>query len=142
MAAEIGWTLRRNGIGVSTCVSVGGEAMIGSTFADLLPLFEADEQTVAVVLLGEPGTAHEEDAADVVAAGVFTKPLVAMVVGRFIDAMPQEVSFGHTAAMVSRGRGSPAVKLRRLKESGALVANRLADVPALVRSCSLGSGVA
>jgi succinyl-CoA synthetase alpha subunit len=140
MAAEIAWTLRRQDIGVSTCVSVGGDGMIGSTFADLLPLFEADEETATVVLLGEPGTTHEENAADVLVAGGFTKPLIAMVVGQFIDDMPEEVSFGHTAAMVSRGRGSPAAKLRRLHESGARIADSLADLPLVVRSCLLIAG--
>jgi succinyl-CoA synthetase alpha subunit len=140
MAAEIAWTLRRNGIGVSTCVSIGGDAMIGSSFADLLPLLEADQQTEAVVLLGEPGTSHEEDAADVVRSGGFTKPLIAMVVGQFVDRMPEEMSFGHTAAMVSRGRGSPANKLRRLKDAGARVVDSLSDLGAVLRECVPNTG--
>lgn len=135
MAAEIGWTLRHHDIGVSTCVSMGGEAMIGSTFADLLELFEADDETQVVVLFGEPGTTHEEDAADFLQAGRFTKPLVAMVVGRFVDRMPREMSFGHGAAMVSRGVGSPTAKVRRLQEAGAIVAERLSELPAIVQSC-------
>lgn len=140
MAAEIAWTLRRREIGVSTCVSMGGEAMIGSTFVDLLELFEADDETEAVVLFGEPGTSHEEDAADFLAAGRFTKPLVAMVVGRFVDRMPRETSFGHGAAMISRGVGSPAAKVRRLEQAGAMVVERLSELPDVVERCLRGRG--
>jgi succinyl-CoA synthetase alpha subunit len=141
MAAEISWTLRRHDIGVSTCVSIGGEAMVGSTFVELLELFERDDETDVVVILGEPGTSHEERIGEMLRDGRFTKPLVAMIVGRFVDRMPNDVSFGHTAAMVSRGQGSPASKVQLLRESGALIADTLADLPPLVRSClTLGDG--
>ncbi len=69
MTAEVSWMVKRAGYGVSTSVSIGGDALIGSTIKDLLPLFEADPETRAVVIFSEPGTSQEEEAADFISPG-------------------------------------------------------------------------
>jgi succinyl-CoA synthetase alpha subunit len=98
MGGEIGNALTRRGIGQSTYVSIGGDLLIGTGFAPLLELFEQDPETRAVVMFGEPGTGHEEEAADLVGAGGFTKPLVALIVGEALERLPRGMSFGHTSS--------------------------------------------
>lgn len=132
MLGEVGWQLKRRGIGVSTGVSMGGDLMVGTPMAGFLELFEEDPETELVVLFGEPGTTYEEDAAAFIRAGRFAKPAVALIAGRFLDRYPQGVPFGHAAAMVSRGTGSPAAKVRALREAGVRVAETLEELPALV----------
>lgn len=132
MGGEIGFALTRAGIGQSTYVAIGGDLMIGTAFADLAPLYEADPETEALVIFGEAGTAHEEDMADLVASGRFTKPVVALIVGEALEAVPRGTSFGHTSALVGRGLGSTSGKKRRLREAGARVAEVFSDVPRLV----------
>ncbi len=132
MGGEIGSALTRHGIGQSTYVSIGGDLLIGSSFADLLPLYEADPETRAVVLFGEPGTGHEEAAAELIASGAVTKPVVAFVAGEALESLPRGMSFGHTGGLMARGLGSPTRKKQVLREAGALVAERFGDIPHLV----------
>lgn len=132
MTTEIANLLTHAGLGQSTCVSVGGDPIIGSTFLDLLPLYEADAQTEAVVLFGEPGGDMEEALAVHVATHGSRLPLVAFIAGRFADQMPG-VRFGHAAAIVEGGRGSPTAKIEALRAAGVRVADRLADLPGLVK---------
>lgn len=132
MGGEIGHALTRAGIGQSTYVAIGGDLMIGTAFVDLLPLYEADPETCAVVIFGEGGTAHEEEVADMLAARRFTKPVIALVVGEALEKVPRGTSFGHTSALVGRGVGSTSGKKRRLAAAGALVADVFSDVPRLV----------
>ena len=132
MGGEIGNALTRRGIGQSTYVSIGGDLLIGTGFAPLLELFERDPETRAVVMFGEPGTGHEEEAADLVRAGGFTKPLVALIVGEALERQPKGMSFGHTSSIIERGLGSPARKKELLREAGALVAETFAELPELV----------
>jgi succinyl-CoA synthetase alpha subunit len=132
MGGEIASALSRRGIGQSTSVSIGGDLLIGTAFADLLPLFEADPETSVMVLFGEPGTGHEEAAAQMLADGRITKPVVAFVCGEALEQLPRGMSFGHTSGLIGRGIGSPARKKRLLREAGALVAERFEHVPDLV----------
>jgi succinyl-CoA synthetase alpha subunit len=132
MGGEIGNALTRRGIGQSTYVSIGGDLLIGTGFAPLLEMFEHDPKTRAVVMFGEPGTGHEEAAAELVRAGGFTKPLIALIVGEALEHLPKGMSFGHTSSIVERGLGSPRRKKELLREAGALVAESFADVPELV----------
>jgi len=132
MGGEIGNALTRRGIGQSTYVSIGGDLLIGTGFAPLLELFEGDPETRAVVMFGEPGTGHEEEAADLVRAGGFTKPLIALIVGEALERLPKGMSFGHTSSIIERGLGSPARKKELLREAGALVAETFAELPELV----------
>ncbi len=128
MTAELAWMVKRAGLGVSTAVSIGGDPLIGSTPRDLLEMFQRDEETQGVVLFGEPGTTFEEDVAEFLKAGGFTKPLVCFVAGRFAEDLPEETVFGHAAALISRGVGKPSVKLHRLSQAGALVATDFEDI--------------
>jgi succinyl-CoA synthetase alpha subunit len=132
MGGEIGNVLTRRGIGQSTYVSIGGDLLIGTGFAPLLELFEADPETRAVVMFGEPGTGHEEAAAALVRAGGFTKPLVALIVGDALERLPKGMSFGHTSSIIERRLGSPTRKKVLLREAGALVAESFAELSDLV----------
>ena len=128
MTAEIGLMLRRVGLGVSTAVSVGGDALIGMPPARLLPLYQRDDQTEGVVLFGEPGTRFEEEVAEVVRARRYTKPLIAVVAGRFTETLPEGTAFGHAAAIIEGAAGRPSAKMASLREVGALVAEEFDDL--------------
>jgi succinyl-CoA synthetase alpha subunit len=132
MGGEIGSALTRRGIGQSTYVSIGGDLLIGTSFADLLPLFEADPATRAVVIFGEPGTGHEEACAELIAAGRVSKPVVAFVAGESLERLPRGMSFGHTGSLIARGLGSPARKKAVLRAAGVHVAERFQELPDLV----------
>lgn len=121
MTAETSWMVKRAGYGVSTSISIGGDALIGSTIKDLLELFERDPGTEAVVTFSEPGTGQEEDAAEFIESGGYTKPLISYVAGRFTEHMPEGTVFGHAGAIISGGRGKPSTKMERLRKAGAVV---------------------
>ncbi|MFZ5650053.1 MAG: succinate--CoA ligase subunit alpha [Bacillota bacterium] len=121
MTAETSWMVKRAGFGVSTSVSIGGDALIGSNIRDLLELFQQDPGTEAVVTFSEPGTGQEEAAAEFVEKGGFTKPLFSYVAGRFTENMPEGTVFGHAGAIISDGKGKPSDKMKRLKKAGAYV---------------------
>ncbi|RKO67259.1 succinate--CoA ligase subunit alpha [Desulfofundulus salinus] len=128
MTAETSWMIKRAGYGVSTSVSIGGDALIGSTIKDLLALFEADPQTRAVVVFSEPGTSQEEEAAAFIQERGFTKPLIAYIAGRFTEDMPEGTVFGHAAALISGNYGRPSIKTARLREAGAYVLDNFDDL--------------
>ena len=128
MGAEICWTLTRAGIGQSTYVSVGGEAMSGTAFPELLELFERDPETRAVILFGETGTLYEEEAARLIRSGAITKPVFAIIVGRFTEALPG-VRFGHGGTIIEGGAGTPSAKIRALEDAGVTVLRRLSELP-------------
>lgn len=147
MGAEVAMALTKAGIGQSTYVAIGGDLLIGTSFTDLLPLFEADPETHAVVLFGEPGTGREEAVADFVFRGGFTKPLVAFVAGEFLEQFPQGMRLGHTGALIEADRGSPSQKKAALRAAGVRVADHLDEIVPLVREVlaeagpsSVGSG--
>lgn len=132
MTTELANLLTQAGLGQSTCVSIGGDPIVGTTFADLLPLLEADTETRAVVIYGEPGETQEETLAEHVANHRMRLPIVAFVGGKFVDRMPGQ-RFGHAAVLVEGDRGTAAGKIRCLRDVGVLVADELAEVPSLVR---------
>jgi succinyl-CoA synthetase alpha subunit len=134
MTAEISLTLKQAGLGVSTAISVGGDALLGSPPATLLGAFQNDPDTDAVVLFGEPGTRFEEEVAAEIAAGRFSKPLVALVAGAFTETLPEGTAFGHAAAIIEGGSGRPSGKKAALREAGALVADELDEVVGLLRA--------
>jgi succinyl-CoA synthetase alpha subunit len=136
MTSEIGLTLRIAGLGVSTAISVGGDALIGSTPETLLEGFQSDPGTDAVVLFGEPGTRFEEDVAERIASREFTKPLVALIAGEFTEHLPAGTAFGHAAAIIEGDAGRPSSKRAALETAGALVASSLDDIPSLIDSSS------
>lgn len=112
------WSLMRAGIGITTALHVGAEPVLGSSFAELLPLFEEDEETKAVALFGEIGTVAEEEAAEVVKEGRFNKPLVAYISGR---TLPAGIRFSHASAIIEGGRGTAESKVKALEGVGAYV---------------------
>jgi succinyl-CoA synthetase alpha subunit len=132
MMTEIANLLTQAGIGQSTCVSVGGDPIVGSTVLDLLPLYEADPDTRALVLFCEPGGTVEERLAAHLSAHGSRLPIIAFVAGRFADRM-QGVRFGHAGAVVEGAMGSPAGKIAALRGAGVQVADKLSQLPALVR---------
>jgi succinyl-CoA synthetase alpha subunit len=132
MMTEIANLLTLAGIGQSTCVSIGGDPIIGTTILDLMPLYEADPETKAVVMFCEPGGTMEERLAEYVERQKPRLPVIAFVAGRFADRM-QGIRFGHAGAIVQGAQGSPAAKIARMREAGILVANKLYEIPDLVR---------
>ncbi|RMG48446.1 MAG: succinate--CoA ligase subunit alpha [Acidobacteria bacterium] len=116
--------LTRRGLGQSTCIGIGGDPIIGSPFTSLLPLFEEDPQTEAVVLIGEIGGTAEEEAA-AWAREHMTKPLVAFIAGA---TAPPGRRMGHAGAIISGGKGTAAEKKRALREAGVTVVDSPAEI--------------
>ena len=132
MSAELGYTLKQAGYGISTCVSLGGDQIVGMRMVECLRLFEADPDTDAMVIFGEPGSRHEQEVAAAIASGELRKPVVALIAGAFQEAYEKGVSFGHITAMIS-GHGDSATEKRQiLKSAGARVAASLEDIPELI----------
>lgn len=129
ITTSMGYYISRAGHGLSTLVHVGGDGVVGMNHADVLRLFQQDDQTKAVVLFGEIGTSQEEEAADLIASGGFTKPLIAYVGGK---AVGEGTRFSHAGAIIEGGRGTYAGKIARLQSAGALIAESFADIPRLV----------
>jgi succinyl-CoA synthetase alpha subunit len=129
LSYEVCWELTRRGIGQSTVVGVGGDPVKGATFADLLPLLAADEETRAVVLLGEIGGSDEELAAEWLAAHPAVRPVVAYVVGR---SAPPFARMGHPGTLFVRDERSFARKVERLRAAGVAVAETPWEVAELV----------
>jgi succinyl-CoA synthetase alpha subunit len=134
MTAETSWMVKRAGFGVSTSVGIGGDSMIGSNIRQLLELFEQDAETSAVVTFSEPGSTYEEEAAEFIRQGGFTKPLISYVAGRFTEQMPEGTVFGHAGAMISGGYGKPSDKMSRLREAGAHVVEHYDDMIGVLQS--------
>lgn len=133
MSAEISFALQRGGLGVSTCVSMGGDPIVGMRMVEILQLFEADPQTDACVIFGEPGGTHEAEVAAALADGRLRKPVVALIAGQFQERYPKGVSFGHVAAMISGDNDGASAKRALLREAGARVVDSLEEIPAALR---------
>ncbi|MDR0433823.1 MAG: CoA-binding protein [Gracilibacteraceae bacterium] len=129
-SGTIPWALKEGGFGVSTVVHTGTEAIIGTSMADLLPLFEADPQTAGVAVYAEIGGSQEEECAEVIAAGRFTKPFVIYVAGA---RAPEGQRFSHASNIVERGRGSAKSKMDAVRQAGGFVAETPRDIPLILR---------
>lgn len=134
MMNEMSWQLRRNGIGISTAVHIGGDLLIGTSYADVLRLFQEDSDTHGVVLFGELGGDYEFEVADMVARGEFTKPLSAFVGGKFGAQLPEGMTIGHAGALIQHGRGSAASKEEALKKAGVIVVDSFEECGPAVAS--------
>jgi succinyl-CoA synthetase alpha subunit len=121
--------LSEQGLGQSTCVGIGGDPVLGSTFTDILPLFEADPQTEAVVMIGEIGGTAEEEAAALIKQRM-TKPVFSFIAGRMA---PKEKRMGHAGAIISGGKGGADEKLAILREAGVVVVESPADIGKTVK---------
>jgi succinyl-CoA synthetase alpha subunit len=120
--------IREHGLGQSTCIGLGGDPVVGTSFVDALPYFEQDPETEVLVMVGEIGGTAEEEAADYIQAK-FTKPVVAYIAGR---SAPPGKRMGHAGAIISRGRGTAESKLGALQTAGAKVARFPYEIPDLV----------
>ena len=132
MTTEMSSTLSAAGLGQSTAVSIGGDAIIGSSYAELMPLFEADEQTQAIVIYTEPGGRMEAELARWVRDNDSRLPIVAFMAGRFMDEMPG-MTFGHAGTIVEGKEDTAAEKIERLAAAGIMVAEEIAQMPALIK---------
>ena len=132
MTTEVANLLTANGIGQSTCIGIGGDPVVGSNFLDLIPLFENDPETKAVVLFSEPGGVIEEKLCEVVIAEKFKTPIIAFIAGRFVDDMPG-VRFGHAATIVEGERGTTKSKISMFNTAGIRVAESFSDIARIAR---------
>jgi succinyl-CoA synthetase alpha subunit len=126
--------LTEQNLGQSTCVGIGGDPLIGTSFVDCLKLFKDDAQTEAVVLIGEIGGNAEQDAAEYIRKE-FKKPVFAFIAGR---SAPKGRPMGHAGAVISGKSSTPEEKIAALKAAGITYVESLADVGAVVRKALRG----
>lgn len=132
MTTEIASTLTAAGLGQSTAVSIGGDAIVGSTYAELMPLFEADPDTKAIAIYSEPGGRMEAELAEWVREHRSRLPIVAFMAGRFMDEM-KGMRFGHAGTIVEGKEDTTAEKIARMEAAGISVAERIEEIPVLIR---------
>ena len=133
MTTEMSSTLSAAGLGQSTAISIGGDPIIGSTYAELMPLFDADPQTEGIVIYTEPGGRMEAELARWVIDNDCRMPIVAFMAGRFMDEMPG-MSFGHAGTIVEGKEDTAAEKIERLAEAGITVAEEISEIPDLMKA--------
>jgi succinyl-CoA synthetase alpha subunit len=132
MTTEIASTLTAAGMGQSTCVSIGGDAIIGTTYAELMPFFEADAETHAIAIYSEPGGRMEAELAEWIKDNDSRLPVVAFMAGRFMDEM-KGMRFGHAGTIVEGKEDTTAEKIKRMEAAGISVAERIEQIPALLK---------
>jgi succinyl-CoA synthetase alpha subunit len=125
ITSSIGYYLSKAGVGLSTLVHVGGDVVVGLPHPEIVKKFEEDDETKAVVMFGEIGSAQEETVADLIEQGKFTKPLVAFIGGK---AAKEGTRFSHAGAIIEGNHGTHAGKVKRLKEVGATVVESFDDL--------------
>lgn len=128
--STLAWVVCQAGFGISTAVNLGSEPILGTTFPELLPLFQADDETDGVVYFGEMGTVMEEEAAEIIKEGGYAKPLVAYIAGR---GLPSGLRFSHASAIIEGGRGTPESKIKALKDAGAYVVEKPEDIAPILQ---------
>ncbi len=134
MTTEISSSLTQAGLGVSTAVSIGGDAIIGSTYAELMPYFEADEETKAIVIYTEPGGRMEAQLAAWVKDNDSRLPIVAFMAGKFMDDEEMKgMSFGHAGTIVEGAEDTATQKIARLEAAGIRVVERIDEIPDAVK---------
>jgi succinyl-CoA synthetase alpha subunit len=126
----LAYYINRAGLGQTTAIGMGGDAFVGTTLKNFLQLFEADPETEMVAFFGEIGTAMEEEAAEFIREGGFSKPMVAYVAGAHAR---KNVRFGHAGAMIYRGTGSAQNKRAALREAGVRVVEHFGEIGLVAR---------
>ena len=132
MTTEIASTLTAAGLGQSTAISIGGDAIIGSSYAELMPLFEADPNTRAIAIYSEPGGRMEAELAQWLGDNASRLPVVAFMAGRFMDEM-QGMRFGHAGTIVEGKEDTTSEMIARMQAAGIAVAERIEEIPELIR---------
>lgn len=132
---EVTAEIVKSGFGVTTLAGVGGDPVPGTRFAEMLPLYQADPDTHALVVIGELGGSMEEEVAEAVEAKIFTKPLVVFMGGR---TAPEGKRMGHAGAIAGGGHGTVKGKTAALRKAGAGVATRPSEVGTLLRALLQG----
>jgi succinyl-CoA synthetase alpha subunit len=133
---EAVWQLSNLGLGQSTCVGLGGDPIVGTSFIDALQLFQADPKTEAILMMGEIGGSAEEKAAEYVRQSV-TKPVAAFIAGQ---TAPPGKRMGHAGAIISGGSGTAKEKIAALRAAGIVVADSPADLGVTVQKAMKGKG--
>ncbi len=130
ITSSIAYYLSRAGVGLSTIVHVGGDAVVGLPHPEVIKKFQADPETKAVVMFGEIGGSQEETVADLMQAGEITKPLIAYIGGR---GAKKGTRFSHAGAIIEGGRGTYEGKVEQLTAAGAHVVENFGDLPKVAK---------
>lgn len=134
MCAELSLILTQAGFGQSTVVGIGGDVIIGTTYAELLKLFAKDSETKAIVMYGEIGGTYEEEVGQWITDNKFSKPVVAFIAGRFAQTyLPHGESLGHAGAIIEGKRGTIESKAKALKKAGVTVVQAPYEIPVVLR---------
>ncbi len=121
---EAVWQLSARGLGQSTCVGIGGDPILGTTFVDALELYNQDPDTHGIVMIGEIGGGMEEEAAEYIEAHV-RKPVVSFIAG---STAPKGKRMGHAGAIITGGKGTAAEKFARLEKAGVTISRTPAGI--------------
>ncbi len=130
ITSSMAYYLGKAGIGCSSMIHVGGDVIVGMTFRRVARLFEADDETKAIILFGEIGGSQEEELADLILKGEITKPVIAFIGGK---AAKSGTRFSHAGAIIEGGRGTHAGKTACLRDAGATVVEAFGEIPVVTK---------
>ncbi len=131
---EIVNTISESGLGETTVIGIGGDQVVGTTMQEAVRMFQQDEETKAIVVVGEIGGTAEEETAEIIKREV-NKPVVAFIAGRFA---PPGKRMGHAGAIITGNKGTAQSKIQAFQEAGVKVANKPSEIPVLLKQL-LGS---
>jgi len=134
MANTIATMLTGADIPQSLIMGIGGDRLIGTTYADMLSDLATDPRCGGVVIVGEIGGAYEEVLAETVKEQNFSKPIVGFISGMFAETLPQGVAFGHAGAIVSKNEGTRQGKIAAFKKAGIQVATMPTDIISIIKN--------